>query len=103
MDISGKLVLVTGGTDGIGREIALQMQAKGAQVIVCGRRTELLEAARADGLEPIAADLSNAAGCEALAKALAGRPLLLVPESGESLRRASSISHLSGRLGASHG
>ena len=33
MDISGKLVLVTGGTDGIGREIALQMQAKEADVI----------------------------------------------------------------------
>ena len=85
MDISGKLVLVTGGTDGIGREIALQMQAKGADVIVCGRRAELLEAARADGLEPIAADLSNAAGCEALAKALAGRPLdILINNAGMS-------------------
>jgi uncharacterized oxidoreductase len=85
MQISGKLALVTGGTDGIGREIALQIKAMGAQVIVCGRRTDRLEAARKDGLEAIPADLSNAAGCEALAQALTGRPLdILINNAGTS-------------------
>jgi uncharacterized oxidoreductase len=85
MGIAGKLVLVTGGTEGIGREIALQMKAKKADVIVCGRRADLLDAARDNGLEAIAADLSTAAGCEALAKALAGRPLdILINNAGMS-------------------
>lgn len=85
MDIAGKLALVTGGTDGIGREIALQMKAKGANVIVCGRRADHLETARSTGMEAIAADLSTAAGCEALARALAGRPLdILINNAGMS-------------------
>jgi uncharacterized oxidoreductase len=85
MDIAGKLVLVTGGTEGIGREIALQMKAKKADVIVCGRRADLLEAACDNGLEAITADLSTAAGCEGLAKALAGRPLdILINNAGMS-------------------
>ncbi len=85
MDVIGKQILVTGGTDGIGREIAGQLQAKGAHVIVCGRRADLLEACRAAGMEAITADLSNAAGCEALAKALAGRPLdILINNAGMS-------------------
>jgi uncharacterized oxidoreductase len=85
MEIAGKLALITGGTDGIGREIAMQMKAKGAAVIICGRRTELLETARDEGMEAIAADLSSAAGCDSLAKALAGRPLdILINNAGMS-------------------
>ena len=34
MELRGKLALVTGGSDGIGREIALQLQGLGADVIV---------------------------------------------------------------------
>ena len=37
MNIQGKLALVTGGSDGIGREIALQLQAAGADVIVTSK------------------------------------------------------------------
>jgi uncharacterized oxidoreductase len=85
MEISGKQVLITGGTDGIGREIALQMKARGAQVIVCGRRADLLEVARKDGMEAIAADLSSAQGCADLAKAMTGRPLdILINNAGMS-------------------
>jgi Short-chain dehydrogenases of various substrate specificities len=32
MDVRGMLALVTGGSDGIGREIALQLQGLGADV-----------------------------------------------------------------------
>lgn len=37
MKITGKVAVVTGGTDGIGIEIARQLKAKGASIIVCGR------------------------------------------------------------------
>jgi uncharacterized oxidoreductase len=78
MEIAGKRALVTGGTDGIGLEIARQMKAKGANVIVCGRRQDRLAAAQAEGLEALEADLSSAAGVKALADAMSGRDLDIV-------------------------
>ncbi len=66
MDLSGKTVLLTGGTAGIGREIARQLKAKGATVVLTGRNPERLAAMRDDGFEAISADLSNAAGVDAL-------------------------------------
>ena len=66
MKITDKTALVTGGTDGIGLEIARQLMAKGARVIVCGRREDALTSARTEGLEAIQADLSTAAGCATL-------------------------------------
>ncbi len=83
MNINGKTALVTGGTDGIGIHIARQLKAKGATVIVCGRRQDKLAEARAEGLEAIAADLSNGAGVAALADQMQGRPLdLLINNAG---------------------
>lgn len=78
MQLQGKIALVTGGTDGIGLEIARQCKAKGATVIVAARRADLLDSARAEGLEAIAADLSTAAGCAALVASVAGRPIDLI-------------------------
>ncbi len=85
MQISGKLAVVTGGTEGIGLEIARQLKAQGASVTVCGRRPEPIESARKEGLEAIAADLSNAAGCAQFAGALSGRPIdILINNAGMS-------------------
>ncbi|MFN0045781.1 MAG: SDR family oxidoreductase [Sphingorhabdus sp.] len=85
MQLDGKLALVTGGTDGIGLEIARQLKRKGADVIVCGRREDLLAAARAEGFDAIRADLSNADGCQALVNMIAQRPLdILVNNAGMS-------------------
>lgn len=85
MQLSGKLALVTGGTDGIGLEIARQLNRKGADIIVCGRREDLLQSARGEGFEAMSADLSNADGCQALARALEQRPLdILVNNAGMS-------------------
>ncbi len=85
MQVDGKTVLVTGGTDGIGLEIARQLKAKDAVVIVCGRREEMLAAARAEGLEALSADLSTADGCASFLKALGDRPLdILINNAGMS-------------------
>lgn len=85
MQVSGKTALVTGGTDGIGLEIARQLLAKGATVIVCGRREDYLAAARAEGMEAIAADLASASGCAAFLKALGDKPLdILINNAGMS-------------------
>ena len=86
MHIQGKTALVTGGTDGIGLEIARLLQRKGATVIVCSRREELLASARNEGFEAIQADLSNAAGCLDMVKAIGERPLdILVNNAGIAL------------------
>ena len=44
MRFQGKVVLVTGGTSGIGRETAIQFANAGAKVVVAGRRSEEGEA-----------------------------------------------------------
>ncbi|WP_299192171.1 SDR family NAD(P)-dependent oxidoreductase [uncultured Erythrobacter sp.] len=75
MDVSGKVILLTGGTAGIGREMALQLKAKGAEVIVTGRNPERQAAMREAGFEVIEADLSNAAGVDALIAAWGARDL----------------------------
>lgn len=78
MDVRGKLALVTGGSDGIGREIALQLQAGGADVIVTGRSTQKLQAMAALGFGTIASDLSQEAGIDAVVNGVAGKPLALL-------------------------
>lgn len=42
-EITGKRILITGASSGIGRELALQLAARGAKVIACGRRRAKLD------------------------------------------------------------
>ena len=86
MNVSGKTVLLTGGSAGIGREMARQLKAKGAQVTLTGRSEERLEAMRAEGFECIAADLSSAAGVDALLAAWGERELdVLINNAGQGV------------------
>lgn len=78
MQLSGKTILLTGGSAGIGRAMARQLKAKGALVILTGRNPERLAAMRAEGFEVLEADLSNAGGVDALIAALGAAELDVV-------------------------
>jgi 3-oxoacyl-[acyl-carrier protein] reductase len=48
LELAGKIGLVTGGSRGIGRAIALRLAAEGVQVGICGRSAETLESTLAE-------------------------------------------------------
>src|SRR5271167_2487376 len=68
MQLSGKRVLVTGGSSGIGQAMAQALLAKGARVVVTGRRPDVLAAAIKDlesgggFVRGVAADVGSAEG-----------------------------------------
>lgn len=83
MDISGKIILLTGGTSGIGRELARQLQAKGAIVTVTGRNQTALDEMRGAGFGVIEADLTTREGVAALAREWGDQPLdILINNAG---------------------
>jgi short-subunit dehydrogenase len=61
MELAGRTVLVTGATGGLGQAIARAFSARGATLILTGRRTEVLEPLAAElGGRVIAVDLAEA-------------------------------------------
>jgi uncharacterized oxidoreductase len=75
MHLNGKTILLTGGTDGIGRELAAQLKAKGATVIITGRTPARIEIAKEAGYEVIAADLSSQVGVDTILAGIKGREI----------------------------
>jgi short-subunit dehydrogenase len=77
MDLREKVVLVTGASSGIGRELALQLAAKGARLGLVARRQELLDAlAKEIGAQEavaIKADVADRAQVEAAVAQVQGR------------------------------
>lgn len=68
MQISGATVLLTGATGGIGHAIARELYGRGAELILTGRRTEVLEPlADQLGARALAIDLSDSLEVERLA------------------------------------
>jgi NAD(P)-dependent dehydrogenase (short-subunit alcohol dehydrogenase family) len=49
LGLDGKVAIITGGSDGLGRAAAERLAREGARVAICGRRKEHLEQA-ADGI-----------------------------------------------------
>jgi len=62
IDLSGKVALVTGGSRGLGKDIALAMSENGAKVIICGRKKgnldQIAEEFRKRGLDLMAQDVN---------------------------------------------
>lgn len=88
-DIAGKRALVTGGSGGIGLMIATGLVAAGAEVLICSRKGDAVDAAvtalSADGgrIGGVAADLASDAGIAAVAAAVGAAPLhILVNNAG---------------------
>ena len=69
MDLSGRSVLLTGATGGIGQAVARRLHASGARLTLTGRRTEVLDPLAAElGATVIAADLADRDAVSALAE-----------------------------------
>src|SRR3954451_5495600 len=67
MEISGRTVLLTGATGGIGHAIARALRAEGAELVLTGRRTDVLEPlAQETGGRATAVDLSDRAAVDRL-------------------------------------
>ena len=95
LGLKGKVAIITGATEGIGRATALKLAREGASVAICARRQEPLdrtsEELRKTGSEVLAvsADMSKKADIERLMKAVIdrfGRIDILVNNAGTSMR-----------------
>ena len=87
--LRGKTALVTGGSRGIGRAIAEELVALGADVLIVARdSSQLDDATRAIGAAGVAADVTTAAGRDAIVQAVRARgPLhVLVHNAGSNVR-----------------
>ena len=95
--VKGKVVLVTGGSSGIGKATAHKLAEAGAVTIIVARDKEKLAEAKrefeADGLELVAysADISDPAECDDFVRQVTGEyggVDILVNNAGRSIRRA---------------
>jgi uncharacterized protein len=96
-DWQGKVILVTGGSSGLGRAIAAAWGARRARVVIAARGAAALERTAAElrqqgfDVEAIAADVTNQASVENLVRQTIerhGRLDVLVNNAGRSSRRA---------------
>ena len=95
--VAGRVVLVTGGSSGIGKAAALKLAGAGAVTIIVARDPEKLEATRQEaaacGLPLVIcqADITDARQCDVLIKKLNeehGGADILINNAGRSIRRA---------------
>jgi len=97
LELTGKVALITGASEGIGRATAELLAREGARVAICARRPDLLEqaaaairAATGGDVIGIAADVSRAEDVERLVQTVSerlGAVTLLVNNAGTSAAR----------------
>jgi short-subunit dehydrogenase len=90
VNVAGRTVLLTGATGGLGQAIARRLHAAGAQLVLTGRRAEVLEGLAAEtGALTVAVDLADPAAVDGLAEACADVDVLVsnagLPGSGHLL------------------
>ncbi len=56
---TGKVALVTGGSAGLGEDIALHLRREGYKVLVCGRRADKLDSMKSRGVEAFQCDIGS--------------------------------------------
>ena len=93
MKVAGATALVTGATGGLGAAIARGLRARGAEVIVTGRRADVLEElARELGARPVVADVADRDDVDRLARECAEVDVLVanagLPADGPALEYA---------------
>lgn len=100
--VNGKVVLVTGGTSGIGLATLHALAGTGAVLLTCAREPDALAgvrdaiAAQGGALHTYQADLSDIADCERLVQAVLadhGHVDILVNNAGRSIRRPVEASY----------
>jgi short-subunit dehydrogenase len=87
MEIAGRTVLLTGATGGLGHAIARALAARGASLILTGRRADVLEPLAAEtGGRAVACDLADPADVDRLVEAAGDVDVLIanaaLPASG---------------------
>jgi short-subunit dehydrogenase len=87
VNVAGRTVLVTGATGGLGHAIARRLHGAGAELVLTGRRAEVLEPLAAEtGARALVVDLADAAAVERLAQECADVDVLVanagLPASG---------------------
>ena len=72
MQITGNTILITGGGSGIGRALAEAFHAEGNQVVIAGRRKELLDETTAanPGMKSAVFDIGNGSAIPSFADKL---------------------------------
>src|SRR5476649_2428757 len=93
LELKGRVAIVTGGTQGIGKATAMRLAQEGASVVIVARGRELLDSVAAEirsaggSAAPVQADVGKAEDCERVAaeaiKAY-GRIDILVNNAGTS-------------------
>ena len=100
--VKRKVVVITGGSSGIGKAVALKVAAAGAKVVICARGEEELAAAKTE-IETLGGtchtykvDLADLASCDSFIQQVGedhGGVDILINNAGRSIRRAIASSY----------
>ena len=100
--VKGRVVVITGGSSGIGKAAALKIAAAGAKVVICARGEEELAATKKEITDAggeshtYVVDLAEFASCDAFVQRVLaehGGVDVLVNNAGRSIRRSIALSY----------